>query len=288
MKKIVFLLLLLPIQLFAQFEIGMFSTPSQLMVENAVKSSMFLSKQSFQIRDKKTDELFGLNGKKEFGIQYAIGVKINSGVLLVDRVVRPWLYDSKFEKYKENYDPVLYQSAYTEQGEKVNYQELNLESNKLEDIFEKQIYSYPTEIFARKGLTIDNAEGTKKGWIIWVVADNNADFEVTANLNFTVYQKDLAVSKAQKSFVIEKPEGVQKILGGIYVVPYYTEIGVIEFKLCGLIVPDTEMTWKVCCPFVEYSDSQVEPADGSEGRFELTPIGKDKKDNEKNKKKNRK
>lgn len=286
MKKIVFLLLFLPIQLFAQFEIGMFSTPSQQMVENAVKSSMFLSKQSFQIRDKKTDELFGLNGKKEFGVQYALGVKIKSGILLVDKVVRPWLYDSRFEKYKENYDPILYQATYTEQGEKVNYQELNLDTNKLENIFEKQIYSYPTETFEQKGLMCDYTAGTKKGWIIWVTADSNTDFEVTSSLNYTIYQKDLIVSKEQNFFGIEKPKGQQKILGGIYVVPYYMEIGVVEFKLCGLIVPDTEITWKICCPFIEHTDCQVESTNETGGESELTPIGKNNKD--KNKKKDRK
>lgn len=286
MKKLVFLLMILPVQLFAQFEIGMFSTPSQLMVENAVKSSFFLSKQSYQLRDKKSGELFGVNGKKEFSAQYAIGVKVRGGIILGDRMLQPWLYDSKFGKYKEGYEPVPYQATYTALEDEVSYKELEYDSEAQKGIIDKLIYRYPSDVFAGEGLAADSTAGIKNGWIIWVTA-KETDWEKTAAVNYVTYQKDLNVSKEDTSFGIEKPKGNLKLLGGLYVVPFYTGIGTIEFKLCGIIVQDTETTWKVCCPFVVNPENEVKPADKQAVESELTPIGKDKTD-KKNKKRDRK
>ena len=286
MKKLVFLLVILPVQLFAQFEIGMFSTPSQLMVENAVKSSFFLSKQSYQLRDKKSGELFGANGKKEFSAQYAIGIKVCDGILLGDRMLRPWLYDSKFGRYKDGYEPVPYQTTYTALEEKIDYKELKYDPEAREGVVDKQIYRYPSDVFAGKGLAVDSTAGTKDGWIIWVTA-RETDWEKTAAVNFVTYQKTLDISKDNTSFGIEKPKGNKPLLGGLYVVPFYPGIGTVEFRLCGLIVQDTESTWKVCCPFVGASKSEVKSADEQEGESELTPITKETKKNRKDEKKNR-
>ena len=101
MRKIIFIVnfLLLSVSSFAQFSLG--QSVGQQYVENAVRTGLFLTKHSFRICDEKSGDLFGLDGKDEFGSQYAFGVKVPGGILLTNRSVCPWLYDVNFEKYKD-------------------------------------------------------------------------------------------------------------------------------------------------------------------------------------------
>ena len=82
-------------------------------------------------------------------------------------------------------------------------------------------------------------------------------------------------------------------MGGIYVVPVYTKIGVIEFRLCG-IVSLVDDGWKIYCPFVGMKGEEASdeaPGDtevGSDEPSELTPVkdmGKEKAKDKKKKKK---
>lgn len=130
MRKIIFIVnfLLLSVSSFAQFSLG--QSIGQQYVENAVRTGLFLTKHSFRICDEKSGDLFGLDGKDEFGSQYAFGVKVPGGILLTNRSVCPWLYDVNFEKYKDDYSPVLFQALYSGLEETPKYDLLDYEYDK--------------------------------------------------------------------------------------------------------------------------------------------------------------
>lgn len=71
------------------------------LLMDAVSSAFFLSRQSFQVADKKTGELYGLNNQNEFGKEITLGVKAKEGFLLTDKAIRPWEYNSKFNSYRD-------------------------------------------------------------------------------------------------------------------------------------------------------------------------------------------
>lgn len=292
MKSIYIMLIgLLPLLSFGQ---NLRYIPSQPLLESSVENGFFVSRQSFQIRDKETGELFGLNGKEEFGVQYSIGIKIPDGILLMDEAVRPWEYNAKFEKYSEKYDPVLHQSDYSKLTKPVEYKTLDLHPDTQKMLVDSLLYMYGSESFDGKGFLLDKQTGEKEGWVVWVISRSSTDLETSADVNYIIYQKKLTVKSQGQSFEIEKPYADREVLGGVYVVPRYTEIGIVEFRLCGIIVPKNENSWVICCPFADNEDipvvsgSSFNEKEKDNQASELTPIGSDKKDSKKNKKKDRK
>ena len=79
------------------------------------------------------------------------------------------------------------------------------------------------------------------------------------------------------------PENDNKILGGIVVAAADDNIGVLEFQLVGLIVPDGDKWQTVMLPKAK----TVSSTQGADSPIELTPIQMDN-DTPKNKKKKKK
>lgn len=267
----------------------------QEIIEKAVKPGLFMVKQSFQICNKKTGELYGLNGKKEFGIQYSIGVKIPDGICLPEKAVHPWIYNNKYDKYKEEYTPRFYQSAFSELGEQIKFDTLDYVYAKQKILVDTLLYSISSKTFDGKGFVLDYTTGKKEGWLVWLTANKDANFEQNADIYYTIYRKTLNIDNKNNILVTDQPNiGEQCFLGGIYVVPTYTEVGIIEFRLCGILVPN-ENKWKVYCPFIGWDKNKqsTQPSDMSDIKddsfSELTPVGNDnKRKNVGKKKKNKK
>lgn len=260
------------------------------LVIDAVCSAFFLSRQSFQVADKKTGELYGLNNHDEFGTEITFGVKLRDGFLLTDKAVRPWEYNSKFNSYRDGYKPVPYLSEYTEQGEKTDYDSLTYSLQ--ETMNPLEVYCFKSNIFKGKGLDYDIAEGVQKGWVVWAYTDKDADLNKTAKLSFVYIEKELNVATDGKESVL--PPKDKNILGGIFIVPSVTGVGVVKFLLCGIIT-EKEDKWNVSFPFVGIKEndglqkkSNVEP---NVTKDSLTPVEDDvyvkkgkKKQNKKGKK----
>lgn len=254
------------------------SNDSTVILKKMIKSGLFISKQSFQIYDKENDNLFGLNGKKEFGIQYSVGVKIPDGLLLTDRAVRPWLYDPKYEKYKEKYEPVFFQAMYAEIGDKLHYRTLKYKLSEQQVLLSGGLYRFFSTCFDGKGFVLEKTEGAKSGWLVWITCKKNADLDHSTGLDYIIHKKEVIVDKRKCTFSIEGPETADNVLLGIYIVPVCSQIGVLEFRLCGIVVPD-DKAWKLCCPFAEENNCEKVESKSQEKveePAELTLIEKDK------------
>lgn len=296
-KFIIAIILMIVSSHFCDAQIFVKSTEQQF-IENAVKEGLFLSKQSFQICNKKTGDLYGFRGKDEFGIQYTVGIKVPNGILLTDKAVHPWKGDLNFKKYKDEYTPILYQSMYSEIKDIPNF--VTLDSlNELKEIVDTTIYQQTCSAFDGKGFDIGVTKGEKEGWVVWIVCDKDVDFEKSTTLNFIVYRKDIKIEKKSQQFDINVPNTDKSLLGGLFVVPEYPQIGVIKFNLYGIIAPFKDK-WKIYCPFVgitfeegmepisqEENSDAIEGKDGDDEPSELTPIEKPAKAKGK-KKKNKK
>lgn len=268
-----------------------FITNDQKLVEDAIKDATFITRQSFQIKDKASGDLYGLNGKQEFGVEYSLGVKIPDGIVLTDKAVRPWNYNAKFSKYKGKYEPVPYLSSATEITKAPQYDSLSYEQDKAVALVDTVLYKASSNTYGGKGIALDGSAGEKSGWIVWVSTPKETDFEKEISHEYTIYKKSVNVEEDKKSAPIDVPDMEQTIIGALYVVPTFPRIGVIEFRLCGVAVPDGK-GWKLCFPFLGMKDSKGEggkqeeakPSDG--GGSELTPI--DRKDDGKGKGKKKK
>lgn len=295
MKRILILsiLIVLGLNLYAQFSIGK-STAVQ-WIEETTKSAFFLSRQSFQVSDKKTGDLYGLNNKDEFGTEITLGMKVRNGYILTDKAIRPWEYNAKFETYKENYDPVPYASEYSEFNSTVKYDTLDIAQPN--ELLTESLYFVSSDCLSGKGLAVDCTKGEKEGWLVWIGTDKDDDLNKTANLRLTCYSKKVEANESG-NIVVEAPDD-QNILGGIYVAPVNTAIGVIEFQICGVIM-EKDGKWSIHFPFIgkekmlkPTQDEEKQEVEANEGKDNLTPIddiyppksSKDKKSKKKSKKK---
>lgn len=288
MQKFLILLIVTMMTNLCQAQIFVKSSEQQF-IEEAIKDGLFVAKQSFQICDKETGDLFGLNGKKEFGIQYSLGVKVPNGFVLTDQAIRPWLYDSKFGKYRDKYDPIFYQAEFAELKESsVKYDSLAYSIAQQEIVIDTTLYRFPSELFGGAGFRLENTLGKKEGWVVWITANNDTDLAMTLDLNFTIYRKDITIDQKSQSFNIDKPNVDRTFIGGIYVIPTYTQIGVIEFHLCGILIPYKD-NWRIYCPFVgadkQPSTGAIEEEKTDDEQSELTPVTRKDEEPIKDKKK---
>lgn len=270
-----------------------FRSNNQLIVEDCVKIGLFISKQSYQVCDKKSGYIYGLHGNKEFGIQYTIGVKVPNGFVLVDQAVRPWIYDDNFKKYEEEYDPLFYEANYSDIKEDLKYDSLDYSLTKQEILIDTTIYRFTSKSFNNEGFALDNRAGEKEGWIVLIKSNQDSDFDGAGGLDFIIYRKEITIEGGCQLYDLNRDTSDENILGGIFVVPSVTKIGIIEFRLCGILTCQNDQ-WKIACPFVGLKDSLANIGKNDEGTnddadpSELTPVSKRDTKDAKVKKKNKK
>lgn len=296
MKRILFVLMIVVLTANSYAQLTTRKSTAVQWIEETTKSAFFLSRQSFQVSDKKTGDLYGLNNKDEFGTEITLGVKVRNGYLLTDKAICPWDYNAKFDTYKENYTPVLYASEYSEFDSTVKYDTLDIAHPN--ELLTKSLYFISSECLSGKGLVVDCTKGQKRGWIVWIGTDKDDDLNQTANLRLTCYSKTVEVSEGG-CVDVEVPDN-QNILGGVYVTPDNTVIGVLEFRICGVIV-ERDGKWGIRFPFIG-KEKMLKPTHNKDKQEvkeddvndDLTPIddiyppksSKEKKSKKKSKKKN--
>ena len=249
MKRFLFLviMLLLGNTCFAQF--SFVKSVGQQYAETVAKSGLFISKQSFRISNKSSGKVFGYDGKTYFGIQYSLGIKVKEGIILTDKVVRPWEYDSNFDQYKEEYNPILYKSEFSNIGDEIASDSLFYNVEEKVVLIENEAYMFPSTTFNGEGLSIDNTKGEKEGWVVWVMTDEDAEINQSSNIYLTAYSKAIQASSKSEPIDLEAPSTSNKILGGLYIVPYFTEIGIIEFRVSGILI-ENDSKWRIYTPFI--------------------------------------
>lgn len=208
------------------------------IIQEAIEYGLFITKTNFQICDKETGELFGLNGHKEFGTQYSVGIITTDGIVLTDKAIRPWIYNSKYKKYSEKYDPVFGDSQYRNLEKDAKYDSLALNITSQQILVDSAYYKYEALSFEKKGFKICNGYEETIGWIIWVSADSEEKL-FDGKLDFQTTKIKVQQS-SKKPILVDCPVDNQKFLTGLYLVPTVSSAGVIKFSLGGLISVDGE------------------------------------------------
>ena len=178
---------------------------NQNFLKLAISPSLFLTSQSFQVSNKEDGKMYGFNGKQEFGESYSVGVKIRDGIVLTEKAVRPWEYDANYDKYRDGYAPVRYQSHYSETQEEAQYDTLAYDTAEGMVLAENALYRYPTKAFGGKGLILDTAEGIKEGWFVWVTAKKGQNLQENTQVDYTIYRKTITVGKERTDSVVDAP-----------------------------------------------------------------------------------
>jgi hypothetical protein len=221
---------------------------NQQLIEEAVQDGIFIVRQQYQLMDTtaETPEYWGLNGALHFGASYSLGVKTTKGYYLDRKAVYPWLYDDNFDEYRDSdkFAPVISQTG-VRHLDSLAYRAIAFNDKSTTAVADSQFYYVDDSATFGRGFIEDNTAGEKKGWLVWAVSEKTMQtVPDTVNVSMLIYRTELNFVNEQTEYEIKKPSTNKTILGGIYVLPETTDIGVITVKLCGtLLLKDDK--WEV-------------------------------------------
>lgn len=299
MRKYFLLLLFISTKLFAQLEIGSLTTSGQKITENAVKGSVSVIKQSYQVKNKKTGKIYGRSGRKDFGHSFSIAIKSEHGFLLTEKGLKPWLYDESFKKVENDYEPVISMTDIRVIRAESKFIQCPMKIQSQQPAEGIWIANIADSLNTDK-LEIDNENGVKDGWLIWFYSPKDSKADELGAVSLQSVNKKIDV-KDDKSIDIDEPANSNHVLGGVYVCPYFIGGGHIVYKFVGMVVK-IENKWKLQIPFVgmSHENSSVEPdempqeepnveepaQEKDDQDIDLTPVEqpKDKKKGKKSKK----
>ena len=221
----------------AQFMPRSLNSGNQQLIEEAVKGGIFIIRQSYQLKDTNTDELYGLHNAEHFGYTVSLGIKAQNGYYLDNRAVEPWRYDNTFIEYNDQkqYLPVISESKYWSLTNDSVFSDLPYDKDKLKALSSGQFYFAQDSLFNNQGFDTDNSDSNKEGWLVWVVSPDSMKAAANESFSLLVYRNELTFEPGKNAYKIKEPPTDNWVLGGFYVVPEVTGIGKISFCLSGLL-----------------------------------------------------
>lgn len=260
---------------------GLRNSAGARLVESAVADAIVVVTHSYRLRDNTTGALYGLQGAPEFATGRGLGIKVRGGIILPGTVVRPWDYNSKFAKYKDDYTPVSYITQCTAPGQPDAGDSLTLDITRAVALVDSSAYRVPSPTFGENALAIHTGEEDLDGWVVWFTFEGDTASLAECKMQLYPFTQRVEAPKRGEGYAPTLPETGNTILGGMFVVPVTTSVGTLEFRLAGLVTRH-EGEWILSCPFVGRSEAslneipdgstQTDETPGTDGGDELTPI----------------
>lgn len=262
---------LLPVRLPAQISLqGLFSSPNQQLVEDAVRNGVFVISQQYQLKDTVSNEYFGRGGRQEFNTMVSVGIKLKGGYVYSDKAEHPWKYDSDFERYRGRYMPVICKTEFRELEDSVLTENVDFLRTGSETLVPSRFYfKTDTRCFGDKGFVPDGTAGEKNGWCVWVLSSGDTiEATVADSVEYLIFRKTLEIVSDSTECYIDAPSTKKNVLTGLYVNPVRTDVGQITFKLVGIMDKKGD-SWRINLPFRFEITTNRGFEQGDEG---LTPI----------------
>lgn len=231
-------------------------SPNQQIIEQVVNSGVFIVKQSYELADSLGNR-YGLNGNKEFGVDYSLAVKIKNGFLISERTIHPWDFNPLFDQYRKDYTPKLFPSTFSEMSNAARFDSITIVEDSLKTLFSGLLYAQASEQFFGDGFSVGGKIGENDGWIVWFTKKHEVDFARTTELSLSIVKKKLSITPKKDNesyfYQLDSLSTNDEIVGGIFVIPEVVGVGHMELKLCG-VACKIENGWMLCCPFVSSKD----------------------------------
>ncbi|MDR1680349.1 MAG: hypothetical protein LBS12_00995 [Prevotellaceae bacterium] len=252
---------------------GLSASANQQLLEQAVADGLLVVRRYYQLKDTTVEPpaYYGWNNQPHFGESLSLGVKGDSGrCLLSESAVHPWLYDPKFDQYRNQnrYVPALFKAEYR-LLDSAAYRPVVLEDSAV-PLSDNRLYTAVADsAFGSSGFTVDRDSGEKNGWLVWVLANAPLTGNATQPLSLIVYRSPLTFTDDLTLYEVRTLSTEKTILGGIYILPQITGIGQITVKLSGVLLEENEK-WHV----VKVAALPLSAPAGGSG--ELTPATNEK------------
>lgn len=245
MKKLIFAITMLAgmlagLHVAAQTNISlgnMLSSNNQL-IEDAVRDGILIVRSCYQLQDttRTTPTFFGRNNMSYFGETFSPAIKSREGYYMGDKASHPWAYDARFEEYNQSsqYAPVRSVRAYRLLDD-TTYRSLPYNDDSMREVSARRVYQMQDTVFQQKGFRVDNDNGTKKGWMVWLVAERPLEEQHNQSVSFQISRAELTFEQGTDFYDVKEPTTSKTLLGGYFLMHAATDVGQLEFYLSGIL-----------------------------------------------------
>lgn len=250
------------------------------LTKDALAPELSIIRQQYRLE--RNGETYGKNGKSFYGETYTLAIKVAGGLYVSGHAVEPWRNDADYErvnvdkKYKPDYF-WCYQRALNDSVYKPI--ELEIGTEFLQPVNSgKSLWKHQDKM-SDFGLSEDITLGKKTGYMLWAYASPDIqDSAMVVNLRQNTLVVDV---KADSTLQEVTPKEVEKVIGGLFVVPKYEGRGRVQFYLAGVAVKVGKAKWALQL----LTDKMTEPVEVTDEPV-LTPSNA-KESNKSNKKQNK-
>lgn len=250
------------------------------LTKDALAPELSIIRQQYRLE--RNGETYGKNGKSFYGETYTLAIKVAGGLYVSGHAIEPWRNDADYErvnvdkKYKPDYF-WCYQRALNDSVYKPIELEIGTEylqpANSGKSLWKHQ------DKMSDFGLSEDVTLGKKTGYMLWAYASPDIqDSAMVINLRQNNFVVDV---KADSTLQEVTPKEVEKVIGGLFVIPKYEGRGRVQFYLAGVAVKVGKEKWALQL----LTDKMTEPVEVTDEPV-LTPSNA-KESNKSNKKQNK-
>lgn len=213
------------------------------LIKKVISSAVVVIDQSYRVKNDSTGQIYNAKQKDNFSSVASIGWKINNAIVFSNNVVCPWEKDPAFDKYKDFFTPVRYQTKCFTMSDTSSKKQWP-EDARIDTLQSKLLYQYRTNILGDKGFLVNVSRGIKSGYMVWVMSNDSLRMD---SLSFIVENKDILI-KNESLYSVASPLGDKFksmlyshtsnkiIVGGLFVVPEIGTVGTVTFKVSAIAV----------------------------------------------------
>jgi hypothetical protein len=139
------------------------------------------------------------------------------------------------------------------------------------DIAGGQFHFVSDSIFKNKGFPMDDSDGLKPAWLVWLVSADSLDKINNESLSLLIYRNELTFEAGKSTYKIEAPSTGKWVVGGFYIVPQIEGIGNITLYLSGLVC-GKDKNWQVVRLREPKKIDAIVPAKPKPTKDGLTPV----------------
>lgn len=280
-------LFFLPMMVSAQWGL----TPNQAMVKRSIEPSLVVVCSAYKLQDG-SGRHYGRHDRAEFSQGYALGVVIDSGLLVATSTIKPWLHDADYARYSRTHKPVLSNTAFRQIGDSL-YKPLSIAV----DSSSSPIMSVrPDSVAHMQAMSIHNDTSYKDGWLLWCFVSDTLGKAGSVSMSAVVCSSEFGDSALSQHVAAPVVSGLirdsiasRKPIGAVWVVPTYPRAGIVQFRVAGMAVKD-DTGWILVPVRHNIVDDRIGPSFDEKSGDELTPSpeqqqkhGRRNKNNKKNK-----
>ena len=211
------------------------------LIEKSISSNLCIIRQQYRLEQ--NGNFYGKKNQSYYGESYSLAVKVAGGMYLQNEVLFPWKNDRDYQRVNKSgkYTPQYFWSQKRALNDTI-YEPIDLELNSkyVTSVDKDSTLFLHTEAVSNFGLYVDKTEGGKEGYMVWIYSESTLQ-DSAMNINMT--QESLLLDPSDSLSVTMHPSDSNKVLGGLFIVPFFETAGRIQLRIVGMASKSSKKEW---------------------------------------------